>query len=200
LRRGGRQALLLLGLTLLAGSRATAAESPAPQPPQAPAPEKSEKRTITLGASFDLFRPFSSTTRDRFGDTWIGIGGGFFDRRQPTHWAFSFDLDFRGHDDIGEATLIPLTFGAVRGLGAKTKAGWQPFVALRVGPYYGKVEGDRLPTEDETLGLNANAALGIIYRERYALSLRYDFFSHFAGTDFSGLSLRASVRVLQVKL
>lgn len=164
------------------------------------AAEGERKRTISLAVSANLFRLFSGTTRERFGDTWFGIGGSIFDRREPTRWAFDFDLEIRGNDDVGEATLVPLTFGVIRGLGEKTAAGWQPFVALRAGPYYGKVEGDRLPIEDETVGLNANATLGLIYRERYSLSLRYDYFSRFARTNFDGLSLRAAVRVLDVKL
>lgn len=184
---GGGRLLALLALALLLGGDASAAEG-------------KEKRSIALAVSLDLFRPFSGTTRDQFGDTWFGIGGSFFDRREPTRWAFDFDLDIRRNDDVGKATLIPLTFGVIRGLGEKTRAGWQPFVALRAGPYWGKVKGDRLPIEDEAFGLNANATVGIRYRERYSLSLRYDYFSRFARTNFDGLGVRASVRVLDVKL
>jgi hypothetical protein len=187
-RRAGRQFFALLGLALLTCGGARAAEG------------EGGRRELSLAVTASLLRPFSSTTRDRFGDTWFGIGGDLFNRRRPSKWAFSFDLDIQGNDDVGKATLIPLTFGVIRGLGEKTKAGWQPFVAFRVGPYYGKVEGDRLPIEDETLGFNGNATVGILFRERYALSLRYDYFSRFARTNFDSLSLRAAVRVLDVKL
>jgi hypothetical protein len=187
LRNGGRGILILLGLALLTCGAASAAEGDG-------------GRRISLGISIDLFRPFNGTTRERFGETWFGIGGGVFDRRQPTRWNFNFDLDYRSNDRIGKATLVPLSFGVIRAMDEKSKAGWQPFVALRAGPYYGKVRGDRLPIEDESFGLNANATLGVLYRERYALSLRYDYFSRFARSRFDGLSLRASVRVLDVKL
>jgi len=184
----GRRLLALLGLLFLAGGSVRAAEG------------EDGGRRLSLAITASLRRPFSATTRDRFGDTWFGIGADLFTRQRPTKWRFSADLDIQSNDDVGKVTLIPLTFGGARALSEKTKAGWQPYVTLRAGPYYGKVEGDRLPIEDETLGFNANVSLGVVYRERYSLSLRYDYFSRFARTRFDSLSLSAAVRVLDVKL
>jgi hypothetical protein len=196
-RIGGHRAVLhggwrpgaLAALALLACGGAAAGEAEAPR-----------RRVIPLAVSVNVVRPFSDTTRERFGDTWFGIGGGIFDRRHPDQWRFNFDVEYRKEEDLGEAKLIPVTFGVARGLGSKTKGDWQPYAALRVGPYYGKVEGDRLPIEDETIGFNSNVSVGVLYRDRYSLSLRYDYFSRFADTNFDGLSLRAAVRVLDLKL
>jgi hypothetical protein len=162
--------------------------------------EAHKRHVIPLAISVSLYRPFSGTTRDRFGDTWFGISGGILSRRYSTRWRFTFEAEYRNSEDVGEATLIPVTFGVAHALGKESKAGLLPFVTLRAGPYYGKVEGDRLPDEDETVGFNTNVAVGVLYRGRYSLSVRYDYFSRFAGTNFDGLTVRAAVRVLDLKL
>jgi hypothetical protein len=186
---GGWRLGALAVLALVACGRSFAAEG-----------EDQKRHVIPLAISVSLYRPFNGTTRDRFGDTWFGISGGVLSRRYSNRWRFTFEAEYRQHEDIGKATLIPVTFGVAHALGKESKAGWLPFVTLRAGPYYGKVKGDRLPSEDDTVGFNTNVSVGVVYRGRYSLSLRYDYFSRFASTNFDGLTLRAAVRVLDLKL
>jgi hypothetical protein len=164
----------------------------------ATAQEKKEKRSIPIALQVGAFFPSSSTTRDRFGSTWFNIGVGIFNRPRPNQTQFIADVSILHNSDVGSATLIPVTFGVQRGIGNHPES--QPYVAARVGPYYGKVHGSRLPVEDDTIGFNGNVAAGVVFKRRFSLEVRYDYYSRFARTRFDGLTVQAGIRVFDIKL
>jgi hypothetical protein len=157
-----------------------------------------EKRKIAVAIRVGAFFPSSSRTSDAFGGTWTNLEVGLFKRVRPDRWRFTADLTRLHHSDVGEASLYPLTAGMVRGFGGSARL--QPYTALRLGPYYGTIDGDGLGVNESTFGFNANAAVGVIFRDRYALEARYDYFSRFGGFSFSGVSIGAKVRVFDLKL
>jgi hypothetical protein len=157
-----------------------------------------EKKKISLGITYGVFVPSSGSTRSIFGHSWFGLSGGVIDREKPNRWEIAWDFNIRHHERAGEVSLYPLTIGVHRGLG---KVGFaQPYVALRAGPYYGEARADVIGVRGSTLGLNANAALGVIFQERFYLEARYDYFSRFARSSFDGLTLTAGVRLFDFGL
>ena len=57
---------------------------------------------------------------------------------------------------------------------------------------------DTLGINETHIGLNVNAALGVVIQERYFVEGRYDHFDHFAGFDFDGFSISAGVKLLDL--
>ncbi len=158
-----------------------------------------EARTkVSLDVSYTVFWPSSSHARDVFGSPWSGIGVGVFEVPQPDIWGFTWDVSFFTHDALGKARLLPVTVGYQRGFSGTRSV--QPYVALRAGPYWGKVSIPSAGIRDTTVGLNGNVAMGVFFSRRFFVEARYDAFTHLAGTDFNGFSIAGGVRVLDVTL
>jgi hypothetical protein len=155
-----------------------------------------EKIPIYVGGS--LFFPTASSTRDAFGGTWPQLSVGWLDTEKPNKWEATFDLSSFKCDDEYEARLIPLTVGVQRGIGSDSTKALQPYVALRAGPYYGRVEAEALGIGETRIGINANAAVGVVIHERYFVEGRYDYFGRVAGFDVGGFSISAGVRVFDL--
>ncbi len=156
-----------------------------------------ERQKLSVAVTYGLFRPASSATRRTFGDTWGGLSVAPFRHHRKDGWRPIFDLAVYQHERQGRATLVPLTVGAERSIGDGRSV--QPYVALRVGPYYGRVRS-ALGERDSGLGFDANASLGVTFRERFFVEARYDYFTRFAGSRFDGLSVSAGVRLFDVRL
>src|SRR5262249_55199322 len=107
----------------------------------ASAQEKKEKKAIPIALQLGAFFPSNSTAKDHFGASWFLIGVGVFNQPHPNQWQFIWDFRILHHSDVGTVTLVPLGFGAQRGLGRHPES--QPYVAAEIGPFYGKVHGDR---------------------------------------------------------
>ncbi len=155
-----------------------------------------EKIPIYIGGS--LFFPTASSTQDAFGGTWPQLSVGWLDTEKPNKWEFTFDLSSFKCDDEYEARLIPLTIGVQHGIGSDGTKSVQPYVALRAGPYYGSVEAEALGISETRIGLNANAAVGVVIDKRYFVEGRYDHFGRVAGFDLGGFSVSAGVRVFDL--
>jgi len=155
-----------------------------------------EKIPIYVGGS--LFFPTASSTRDAFGGTWPQLTVGRLETERPDKWKATFDLALFRRDDAYEARLMPLTVGVQRGIGTNSTKAVQPYVALRAGPYYGRVEAEALGISETRIGINANAAVGVVIQERYFVEGRYDYFGRVAGFDLGGFSISAGVRVFDL--
>jgi hypothetical protein len=153
-----------------------------------------EKISIYVGYSY--YFPTASSTQDAFGHAWPQLTAGRFERRKPERWGPTYDLASFRRDDSYRADLFPLTAGIQRAIGSHDSRDVQPYVALRAGPYYGRVKAEAAGVSETRIGLNANASLGVVIQERYFVEGRYDHFGHLAGYNLDGFSLCAGVRVL----
>ncbi len=94
-----------------------------------------------------------------------------------------------------DALLIPMTVGVLRGLSRNPDR--QPYAAVRVGPYYGKVDDNLEGPDESKIGGCAEVALGLVIDRKYVLEARYNWFTKLAGNNFNGLTLTAGVKVAE---
>jgi len=160
--------------------------------------DKREKKKIRVSLNYYGFFPRDSETRDNFGQVWGSIGIGLFRPERPNKWAFAWDATFLTKNGTSKALLIPVTVGAERGLGKDPD--WQPYFAVRVGPFYGKVDNSVKGPDASKIGLTANFALGSVIHQKYLLEARYDWFPSIAGNDLDGFTVTLGVKVLQFSL
>lgn len=159
---------------------------------------KSEKERICVSVTYSAFFPGDGETRENFGTMWWSIGIGRFHPERPDAWTFDWDATMLRKKGASKALLIPVTAGVQRGL--DTQRDVQPYVAVRLGPYYGEVGDNTKGPDDATIGFNANASAGIIVQRKYVLEARYDWFTPIAGNDFNGITLTAGVKVFDFSL
>jgi hypothetical protein len=158
----------------------------------------SQKETLYLGAEYGQFRPNSTQTQNIFGSPWTTWGITLVNPSPSTKWASSLDLSWHSHQKIGYVFLMPLNYRVVHAFAR----GWvlRPFVSLGVGPYYGNVRASSEGLDGANVGLNADGSVGLIYLQRYYVTYRWDFYSKFAGSDFSGQSFSVGMRIFDVTL
>jgi hypothetical protein len=172
-----------------------AAEAAVPPEGQAGATEGAEQEKKSyLAVAYLAFMPTDGKTRTNFGKVWGGFGIGLFSPEYPHKQAFSWSISVLPKNGKSDALLIPLTVGVQRGFGQDPDL--QSYAAVRVGPYYGKVEDNLQGPDDSKIGGCANVALGLIIDRRFLVEARYDWFTKLAGNNFNGLTLTAAVRVL----
>lgn len=157
-----------------------------------------EKRKTSIALSIGAFYPQSSATSNTFGDSWSRISLKAFDNTKPDEWIFNPEIGSYRLSGGPSAHLYPLTLGFERALNNSSKA--QPYVTLRAGPYYGRVTNDAIGLRESKLGLNANAAFGVVFARQFYVEARYDYFSRIAGFDFKGFSVSAGVRLFDMRL
>lgn len=153
---------------------------------------------IPIGLKVGSYFPTSEETRTLFGDVWPIVSISPMRLGKPERWSVAADItvyDQRRHGN--RAILVPITIGIAREFGVSDET--KPYVALRVGPYYGSV--DAVPAAHGSgWGWNANAAVGITFDERFYVEMRYDWFEQIEGLDFSGLQLLAGVKLFELRL
>ncbi|MEN6355639.1 MAG: hypothetical protein ABFD83_00995 [Armatimonadota bacterium] len=162
-------------------------------------PALAEKSEITFAIGGGVFKPTDSATKAKFDDTWTRVSITSFEPNKPDKWRFiseggSYKLD-GGTSDV---SLIPLSLGFERGFGESNNV--RPYIVLRAGPYYGKLQDATQGIDEKHIGLNTNMSLGLVFSRRYYLEARYDNFSKMAGYDFSGFSIYAGMKLFTVKL
>ena len=167
---------------------------------------------IPVGVDLGVYMPTDSDVKNVFGKSWFRIGVTPLSFQRPGNWRFTFDLGFlKRSNDIfvpegkgggttlrNDVTLIPVTFGFTRSFTESTD--FMPYIALRAGPYYARVDSDSFGVDESGFGINANAALGISFSQRFYIEARYDYFSKFEGIDFSGFSISAGVKLFEIRL
>jgi hypothetical protein len=155
-----------------------------------------EKLPIYIG--YCNFFPTATATRDTFGKAWPQITVGKLEKKRADKWALTYDLaSFRRGGD-NQATLVALTMGAEHKIGSLSTETLQPYVALRAGPYYARLKADEQGVNATHIGINANAAVGVLIKERFFLEGRYDVFDRVAGFSLNGASITAGMRILDL--
>ena len=157
-----------------------------------------EGAKLYLAVTYGSFFPSDNVTSQRFGSTWPMFGITYISPTKPHKWVPLGDVVWYNHSTGGSATLIPVTFGTGRAFGSGTLL--QPYVAFRVGPYYGNVRAGSYGVDGAGVGFDANAAAGLIYQRRFYIEARYDYFTPIANTNFSGWSILGGIRVLDIDL
>jgi hypothetical protein len=153
---------------------------------------------LTIYGGYCYFSPLSSETREVTDKSWPQIAAGRFENKKPAEWKLTYDAaSFRHNGDV-ETMLIPVTIGIQKRIGGPRHDGILPYVALRTGAYYGKIKDEDRDISESRIGLNANAAIGMVYREDFLLEARYDFFGgKLHGLRMDGVSLLVGFKLLQ---
>jgi len=160
---------------------------------------KGKKDRIHVQVSYSVFLPRADETKRNFGNLWASFGvGRFREQRQNEEWAFDWDVTVLSETGVSEALLIPMTAGVERRLGINRDR--QPYVAVRVGPYYGEVDDNTMGPDDSKIGFNANVSAGVIVKRKYFLEARYDWFGSVAGNNFNGFTFTGGVKVFDFSL
>lgn len=155
-------------------------------------------QSVPVGVDLGVFFPTDSAVRQVFGDTWVRIGITPLSFQRPGNWKATFDVGYLHRSRMGEnLTLIPVTVGVTR---AFSQSDTRPYVAIRVGPYWGDVTSSSFGVDNSKIGFNANASVGITFGERFYIEGRYDYFSDFDGIKFSGATISAGVRLFEIRL
>lgn len=171
--------------------------NPADQPAPDAATDQKKKRTV-FALSAGLYMPVNGQVKDIFGDKFLRLGIRPLPTNAPKGWRFAYDVNWISLDSInGKATIIPVTAGILRRFG---KEDVKSYAALNVGPYYGNVDVPALGIDKKGWGLDANATLGVVFKERFCLEVRYDMMNKFGGLDFSSLTISAAIRMFTAKL
>jgi len=156
-----------------------------------------DRSSIAIALVGGVFVPLSATTRDRFDDALARVSVKTFERVRATEPRFTGEVGYYRLNRAARARLIPITVGFERGF--KPGRFCQMYLAVRGGPYLGKYEEAALGVSERKIGLNLNAAYGFIFSKSFYVELRYDYFSKLVGTDFSGVSVSAGIRLFDLK-
>lgn len=158
----------------------------------------SAKDKISIALSAGAFFPVNSETKEKFDDCWTRVSLKTFESAKPKEWRFIAEGGAFKLDGPSSARLYPMTFGMEKGLTGSDNL--QPYVTLRAGPYYGRVTEDATGLDENHIGLNVNASLGVTIKKKFYVEARYDYFSKFAGSNFDGISISAGMRLFDIKL
>jgi hypothetical protein len=156
----------------------------------------SARDKISIYAGYTYFTPAAASTRDAFGGAWPKPTLGRLETKKPDKWTLTYDAASFQHEGDYTALLVPVTVGVQRRLSRSATDNLQPYVALRAGPYYGKIEDDDGDVSQSYINLNANIGVGVVIQKRYLIEARYD---HFGGRPegfrLDGFSILAGVKL-----
>ena len=154
---------------------------------------------VPVGIDIGIFFPSGSSVRSTFGDTWVRVGLSPLSFQVPENWKFTFDIAYLHRSGSGQSvTVIPITVGATQSFVLSEDA--RTYVALRGGPYWAKVDSSVLGVDSQGFGFNANAAVGIVFRQSFYIEARYDKFSDFSGLDLSGFHIAAGFKLFEIRM
>jgi hypothetical protein len=146
-----------------------------------------------FGPQVGFFFPASKELRDALGDSWFSFGASRLRTFELRQRKLSWDWNAIGQSRDGNTVFIlTLSAGYVASL-AQLGASTEPYVALRGGVSYMDFAVDTTSGReaDKALGLNANAAFGLIFNKRFNIEARYDVWDSKNGLVFNGLTLSA---------
>jgi|GEM_PF-2401821 hypothetical protein len=155
--------------------------------------EKKASFALTVGKIY----PTNSRTSDDFGGSWTRFGLTSFDPVKPNNWRLSVEGSAYRLNGEGRVRIYPITAGVIRGWNLNSKT--QTYVALRTGPYWGSFDSDTLGIDENKIGLNTNAAVGMVFKKKIYAEVRYDFFSEIGGYRFDGVSVSVGLHLFDVK-
>lgn len=152
-----------------------------------------------VGVDVGVFFPVDKGVRDTFGKSWTRIGLTPLSFQKPDNWKTSFDFVYLHQRKSGNSvTLIPVTFGATRSFGNNQMM--RPYVAFRVGPYWGDVDSPDLGVNSSRVGIDVNGSLGVTFNNMFYVEARYDYMSDFKGLNFNGFFISAGIRLFELRL
>ncbi len=156
---------------------------------------------IPIGVDFGIFMPVNSDVRSALGSTWYRVGVTPISLQNDSRWRFTFDVAVMSQSRNGnKASLTPVTFGMTKSFGDPRSMGARPYVAIRVGPYWGNVDAPALGVDDNKIGMDINGAFGLTFNRMFYVEARYDYFSDFEGVNFSGFFFSAGVKLFEFRL
>ncbi len=156
------------------------------------------EQKVSVAFSYGSFMPTSSKTRDEFGSSFSRIGLTTFDTSKPAEWRFIGEIGFYDLNGPQDLRMIPVTVGAEKRIGNNQSL--MPYIAIKGGPYFGTVENNLTGDTGHHVGLNLNASLGIVLKQRFFAEARYDYFSPLAGATLDGFSLTVGVKLFDLNL
>jgi hypothetical protein len=160
---------------------------------------RAQSGSFPIGVDVGVFFPTDSNVRDAFGNSWTRVGITPLSFQKPDSWKASFDFAYLHQNRNGNSvTLIPVTFGITRSFGKDPSM--RPYVAFRVGPYWGDVNSPAFGVDDNKIGFDTNASLGITFNNMFYVEARYDWFSDFDDIKFSGFFISAGIRLFEFRL
>jgi len=165
--------------------------------PADPSSENDESR-IFISLNYYGYIPTDSTTRDIFGDIWHSFFISRFRPDRPNKWVFDWDATLWWRNADSNLLIIPVSVGVQRGFSEDPNR--QPYLALRVGGYWGRVTDNLQGPDDSKFGADANVALGLVIDQKYVVEARYDWYSKLAGNDLNGFTIMAGVKIFSFKL
>lgn len=180
---------------------APVADQAVPSVPQAATGQSRtrQKMKLQVAVQYSPFFPSDHDTRDNFGSRWDGFGLALFRPECSMKWVFDWSASVLTKNGRSDALLIPATVGVKRALRCSNPE-LRPYVALRAGPYYGKVDDNLMGSDDTTIGANANVSVGVYIQQRYIVEARYDWFTRLAGNNFNGFTVTVGARVFGFSL
>lgn len=154
---------------------------------------------VPIGVDLGVFFPVDKDVQDAFGKSWTRIGITPLSFQKPDTWKSSFDFVYLHERRKGNSvTLIPVTIGVTKSFG--TDPNMRPYVAFRLGPYWGDVSSPAFGVNESKVGLDVNGAVGITFNNMFYIEGRYDHMSDFAGIKFSGFFISAGIRLFELRL
>lgn len=158
-----------------------------------------ERTVIPIGVDLGVYLPQDSTVKSVFGDAWYRVGITPLSLQTPDNWKFTMDVAYlRSSRQGNRASLLPVTFGMTRAFGQDNDV--RPYVALRAGPYWGDVNSPFLGINKSKIGIDANAAVGLAFKNGFYIEARYDTMSKFEGLNFSGFFFSAGIKLFDIRL
>ncbi len=152
---------------------------------------------VSWGVEAGAYFPTDAAIRDAFGRAWFSFGIKPVRISTRDNWSLIGDLAITTRSENGnKLAMIRPTFGVLKLFGDVTEP-VRPYFAIRGGPAYIDYAINIGPQHfsNKRIGLDGNAELGVIFNQRFALSLRYDAMSQFDGFKFNGFTLSGSLVV-----
>ena len=152
-----------------------------------------------FGPQVGLFYPQSTVLKNALGDSWFSFGASRVRVMDLEQHKLAHDWQAISKRDNGSSIFILTgSIGWVMPI-AKPGSSTEPYFALRGGLAYmdyavdtpgGRESGKRI-------GMNANAALGMLVSKRLNVEARYDVWSGQSGLNFNGLTLSARYGIVR---
>lgn len=172
-------------------------------PVQPDGPRRPIRQKLRVGPDVQVFFPTAGKTRDRYGDSWFGVGFGFGSVRPEGllgRWSGEISLLHNKRTTRApertirhEAYVIPVGIAYRRGLAKDIRS--RPYVGASADLVLADFNS---PTDGIGWGLRAGAGAsllgGVTFGTNGYIEARYLAASRVKGLDFSGLALNGGLR------
>jgi len=148
-----------------------------------------------IGPEAEIYVPFSSKTKDRFGSSFKGLGIGFGSIRPQAGGRFSPDISIMREEQSGDRALLALAGLQYRKTFAATvddDERYVPYFGAGANLVYGRLRVN--DQRDSDFGAGASVFVGTSIGRRAFVEARVRGLSEVADYNFSGVSLSAGLR------